>query len=363
MRDPTVFATNLILMWIAMMWMMSKSSSVKRWELVSHEEVLRFKPRFAVLVFLPVILLVAFGTPRYDTYAYLATFRGISLSPTGIAYYFDSAKEKGFAVLNVLIRMLFGRSNTAFRLVICLMHSIPIIKIYRRYSEDYMFSIYLFVVTTTHMAWMMNGIRQFIAVTMIFMATPLIIERKYLKAVLVVLLAMTFHRSAMVMIAAIFIAQGKPWNKWTLLFSFLMIVATTVFAGSEDSFDVIAETAGYSLDAVRDAGDNGMNPIRALVSSVPMILAWVSRRKIQEENIPIINLCANMSIVTTGISMIAVVTSGIMVGRMPIYTSLWNLILLPHVIRITFSGSTRKLVYAAAVVLYFGFYLFSVGAF
>ena len=362
MRDPTVFATNLILIWLAVMWIASAAPNFRQWELVSGYEVRRLKKWAAVLIFLPVILLVAFGIPRYDMYAYLAGFQSIDLSPYGVAYYFDSTKGKGFAVLNVLIRMLFGRSNTAFRLVICLMHSIPIIKIYRRYSEDYMFSIYLFVATTCHMAWMMNGIRQFIAVTMIFMATPLIIERKYLRAVLVVLLAMTFHRSAMVMIAAIFIAQGKPWNKWTVLFSFIMIVATSVFAGSEESFEVIAETAGYSLDAVRDAGDNGMNPIRALVSSVPMILAWFSRRKIQEENIPIINLCANMSIVTTGISMIAVVTSGIMVGRMPIYTSLWNLILLPHVIRITFSGSTRRLAYASAVVLYFGFYLYSIGA-
>lgn len=363
MRDPTVFATNLILIWLAVMWLVSAAPNFRRWELVCGYEVRRLKKWAAVLIFLPVMLLVAFGTPRYDMYAYLAGFQSIDLSSYGIAYYFDNAKEKGFVVFNILVKTLFGGSTTMFRLVICLLHSIPLIKIYRRYSEDFNLSIYLFIATTCHMAWMMNGIRQFIAVTMIFAATPLMIEKKYLRAVLVVLLAMTFHRSAIMMIPAIFIAQGKPWNKWTLLFSFMMIIATAVFAGSEEAFDVVAETAGYSLDAVRDAGDTGMNPVRALVSAVPMILAWISRRKIQEEDVPIINLCTNLSVVTTGVSMIAVVTSGIMVGRMPIYTSLWNFILLPHVIRTTFSGTTRVLVYAACVVLYFGFYLYSVGAF
>lgn len=361
MRDPTVAATNMILGWLAFMWLFTLAPQTSRNELVMDYPVRRYRPWFAVLIFLPVMILVAFGIMRYDMYAYAAGFRDMLMQPESIARMFSQSREKGFVAFNVALRLLIGRNVTLYRVALMLVHAVPVIVILRRYSENYLFSIYLFVATTCHMAWMMNGIRQFIAVTLIFGATPLMLEKKYLRAVLVVLLAMTFHRSAVMMIPAMFIVQGKPWNKWTLLFSALMIAATVVFARSEEAFEVVAETAGYSLEAARDGGDDGMNPVRALISAVPMILAFLSRAKLWEEDNPIINLCTNMSVITTGVSMVAVVTSGIMVGRMPIYTSLWNLILLPHVIRITFEGQSRFLVTAAAVGLYFLFYLYSTG--
>lgn len=94
-----------------------------------------------------------------------------------------------------------------------------------------------------------------------------------------------------------------------------------VFFRSQDRFDVIAEASGDSLKDARQFGDDGMNPIRALINAVPMILAWLFRRKLVWENDSVINLCINMSVIAMGVSLIAVVTSGIMVGRMPIYTS------------------------------------------
>lgn len=117
-------------------------------------------------------------------------------------------EEKGFGLFTLIVKIVFRGNTIAYRFCIALVQSIPLVVIFRRYSEDYLFSIYLYVATTCHSAWMMNGLRQFIAVTMIFAATPLMLERRYIRAILVVILAMSFHRTAIVMIPVIFIVQG-----------------------------------------------------------------------------------------------------------------------------------------------------------
>lgn len=361
MRDPTVIATNTILIWLALMFVPASAQVTKRNELVCGCRVDRYKPALAILIFAPVIYLVAFGLVRYDTYLYLAGYRSIFTSVSGPLEYFQGAKGKGFALFSIACRLLFGDNTTLYRLAICLMHTVPLLFILRRYSENYLFSIYLFIATCCHMSWMMNGLRQFMAATMIFAATPWILEKKYVRAVLVVLLATSFHRSAMMMLPVIFIVQGKPFHKWMLLFSVLTIAAMVVLARNRDAFDTVAEMAGYSIEAAVEAGDDGMNPIRALVKAVPMLLAFMARDRLRDEDVPIISLCVNMSVITFGVSLIAVVTSGIMVGRLLVYTDLWNLILLPHVIHVAFDEGMEDLVRFAAIALYFAYYLYSVG--
>ena len=97
-------------------------------------------------------------------------------------------------------------------------HGLSLLFVYRKYSPEYLVSIFLFIASADYISWMFNGIRQFTAVTLIFAATTLILKKKYLPVLLIVLLASTVHQSALLMIPFILIAYGKAWNKKTLLF-------------------------------------------------------------------------------------------------------------------------------------------------
>ena len=59
----------------------------------------------------------------------------------------------------------------AYFLVLALVHSVPVVLIFRKYSENYLMTIFLFVAGSYHVGWMMNGLRQFMAVVIIFAAT------------------------------------------------------------------------------------------------------------------------------------------------------------------------------------------------
>lgn len=346
--------TTHLFIWIALMYIASLNATrTQRYEIVTTRPERRYKPFFAFLIFLPIIIMAVFGRERSDTYLYIIMFRDL---PEGISAgwnYFILSSSKGFVLLGLLIKQIFGANETVYRMTIALVHSIPIVFILRKHSESYIFSVYLFIASTMHLAWMMNGLRQFMAVTIIFATTPWIIQKKYIPTILVILLAATFHTTALVMIPIIFIVQGKVWNWKTILFCFIIVGATYFFSQNTEAFDSVAEAAGYSLNEAKAWGDDGTNPIRVLVNSIPMILAFVFRHRLRIDNNPVMNVCTNMSVITTGLYLLSMVTSGIMVGRMPIYTSLFNLILLPHLIKTCFSEKPRRTMTICAI----GFYL------
>ena len=348
---------NHLLIWILLMWLLSKVIRMQRPELIFGKFEWRYKPFFAILIFLPIFIMVVYGPLRYDLFTYMTGFKNL---PSTISLGWReavSSDRPGFKLFGIIIKQLFGEKESCYRFAIALVQAVPLVLVLQKYSDNYLFSIYVFITSTLHISWMMNGIRQFMAVTIIFAATPWIIQKKYIRTIIVILLAASFHKTALVMIPVIFIVQGKVWNWKTILYSIAIIGLTYVFAQNTGAFDTVASIAGYSMDVVRSWGDDGSNPVRVLVSAVPMIMAFVYRKRISAENNSLINICINMSVITTGINLVAMVTSGILTGRMPIYTSLYNLILLPYLLNNAFGRNQRRLVTIAAILLYYLFYL------
>ena len=198
------------------------------------------------------------------------------------------------------------------------------------------------------------------AVTIIFAATSLMLRKKYVPLFLVILFASLFHQSALLMIPIVLIAQGRAWNTRTLLF----IAAAVVAVLFVDRFTVFLDTAleeTQYANVVSDYtswNDDGTNPIRVLVYSVPAILAFIGRKRIMYEDNRLINLCANFSLITAGLYLVSMVTSGIFLGRIPIYTSLYSYILLPWEIESLFTRESRVLMYVAMIAGYLGFYYY-----
>ena len=168
--------------------------------------------------------------------------------------------------------------------------------------------------------------RQFLAVTIIFACTGLLLKKKYLPVILVILLAATIHGSALFMLPIIFLAQGKAWNKKTLLF----IAGVILIIAGVDQFtqilqDMLTDTQ-YSDMTTNEIwkADDGTSFIRVLVYSVPAVFAFLGIKYIEESGDPVVNLAANMSIVTAGLYVVSMFTSGIYIGRMPIYTLIFS---------------------------------------
>ena len=332
-----------------------------RTETVNGEKVYRYRPWVAVLIFIPFILVAIFTTTASDVTLYLSSYRAIPISLGGAWNYFVQTESKGFALFNVLTHTVFFGNVTLYRLAVALVQSIPLIIILRKYSTNYLLSIFLFLAGGYFHAWMLNGLRQFMAVAIIFAATPWIIEKKYFRSIIVILLAATFHRSALYMIPVIFIAQGRIWDYKTLILIIVSAFAISLFAQNTELFNDFADVVGFSTDALDEWGDNGANPIRALVAAVPAVLSLFYRWQLREENNPLINFLVNVSVVTVTMNLFASFTSGILTGRMAVYTDVYNLILLPYMLWRIPEIRSRRFMHFACVGFYFLYFLFEAG--
>lgn len=314
-----------LLIWILGAGLFFTFVETRRYENVLGKTQLRWNIPSALILVAPYIVWAGFRSDIGDTYTYRTMFNELPrvIGEWGTQLN-EFSKDKGFYLLSMVIKFIFGNSETMYFLVLALVQIICLSLVFRKYSCDYWFSIFVFVASTDYISWVFNGIRQFTAVTLIYAATTLILKKKYIPTILIILIASTIHQSALLMIPIVFIIQGKAFNKKTIICVVASIIALIFVGQFTNILDNLLSDTQYTnvVSDWQSWGDDGMNPIRALVYSVPTILAVVGYKYIQKENDPVINMAVNASLVSTGLSILAVGTSGIFIGRLPVFTNM-----------------------------------------
>lgn len=321
------------------------------------------KPLFAFIVMVPVIWMAMNRRYVGDTEMYINTFMNmpeITSISAAIEYFSTRMKDGGYYTFVALLKTIFGDNFRLYLLTMALIHACSVVFLYRKYTYSIIFPLFLFIASTDYISWMFNGMRQFTAVCIVLMATPFMLKRKIVPAIAIILFASLFHQTALLMIPIFLIAGGESWNKKTMFFIFAVLVAIVFVDRFTGILDFALSDTQYK-NVVSDYtawGDDGTNPIRVLVYSIPALLSFVYRNKIIEESNPIYNFCTNMSIISMGLYLLSMATSGIFIGRLPIYASLYSYILLPWEID-TFFGNNRDFVKNVAILGYIGFYFFA----
>lgn len=320
----------------------------------------RVKFIFALLVFLPLLFIAGYRNRGFaDTWSYTETF--LNTYPYSISEISFTGKERapGWIVLGVLIKQIFGNDYRIYLLIVSTISILSLVSSYRRYSSEIVFSAFLFFASTDMMSWMMNGMRQFLVASLFFAFIPLLLKKKFLFFILISALLYTIHSSALIAIPVYFLALGKPFNKKTLLVLGGVILAIVFLDQFSGLINDSLQNTNYSASAseITDrTNDDGTNILRALVYSIPAILAIVFKKKIPENIQPIISYSINMSLVTMAFYFLSVAMSGIYLGRIPIYFSLFNYILLPWEIKTFFNVNSQKIIFTICIIMYLVFF-------
>lgn len=256
-------------------------------------------------------------------------------------------RDKGYAVLEVLFKQFISDDYHWWLLLMACISGIAIMYTLYKYSIDFGMSFFLFI-ASTQFSWLVNGMRQFVAVCLIFVALPLLLEKKWWKYIFVVLLASTIHGTAVIMIPVYFIAQWKTFSLKILMASTAIAVAGMNIGRFEFLFDN-TQYEGY-LDNI--VGSAGMNTIRFLVAAVPLVIAIAGRKIIKAENNRLINICTNMSCFYVAVQFASLFVGAIYIGRIAAYFNIYNLILLPWMIKKCFTKQSTSLVKSICVVCY-----------
>lgn len=284
-----------------------------------------------------------------DTYAYISDFNATTTADLG-ELDFTFGEGWGFDIIRILFKQFVSSNYHVWLMFVAIICGACVGLTFYRYSSNFYYSVFLFLSSTTF-TWMLNGMRQFLAACILFACTPLLVKRKAIIYCVVVLLCATIHASCVIMIPIYFIVQGKPWKAKcmiSILAVALVLMFTSTFTGI---MDAVLEDTSYANTTQVYAADDGAHPLRVLLHSVPVIIALLGRRVIARKD-HTVHVFVNMSIITLELYLVAMVTSGIMMGRLPIYTSLYGLIQLPYLIENCFTKNSRKYVYAISIPLY-----------
>ncbi len=315
----------------------------------------------ALLAFAAIIIFTGIRGYVADTTAYIIAFENETRTLADVPILFtDIANVKGplWQTLQIIVKSYIYDDVTVLFVIVAFFQGFAVAKTFSMYSEYFTFSSYLFMASYSFF-WMINGTRQFTAVCIILLASKYLFNKQFKWYLLWVAVACCFHTTALLCAVVCFIVQGEPFNKrimGTTIAVFLSIAFVDQFTGFIDS---ALEDTLYNGAANEYSGEGGMSPFVTLMNMAPVALVWWRRKIIFSMERPrYIDVIINLSCVTVGICLVANFTSGITFGRLPIYFTLYNYILLPWVIEKTFNGAERMLIRALCILFYILYFLY-----
>lgn len=343
---------NSMIVWIAIVAVINNYMGNP--EVECNDGSKRIPIGMAILTFCYIIFWVGMRSGVADTATYISGFNNFGSSFKELSDIFSNAKAPGFDAFSILFRTFVSTNYHLWLMTIAIVSGIAVMLTLWKHSENFLFSAFLFIVTLDFF-WMLNGMRQFIAASLLFLASDLIKERKCAKFIIIVLILMTIHYTAIVLIPVYWLVKEKPFGLRMLIFIGLLISAIIFLEPSIEILEKLLEGTAYSGATSQFAEDDGVNILRVLVMLVPVVIAFFCRGIIELEGDLYINMCVNMSVISAGFYFLGRFTSGILIGRVPIYFELYNLILFPWLFNHGFTESSKKIIYFLCAV---GFLLF-----
>lgn len=340
-----------IILWFLLMWFCYSASAAGRvhGKLSLEQQVGRVSWGFVIITFAYLTFWVGMRTAFVDTAAYIRMFEMHDIEHKSlIAILYESEKGYGFTFLTHLFKNVCPYSQ-CWLMFLALLSCGCVMVTFKKYSPHFFLTSLIYILSCSF-AWSMNGIRQYFCVTIIFACLPLIIKKRWILLTIVTFLLSTVHTSALIMLPVYFVVQSKPWSKMMII-SILTTSSFVCFPGLFSS-GMEAVLDGSDYEGLTERFGSGVNIIRVLFFSLPAVIAFLGRKKLSEQNNNVLDLCVNMSVLTACMYAIGSVTSGILMGRFPIYCQLFSYILIAYESKILFSRNSRILFVAAYIVLF-----------
>lgn len=284
-----------------------------------------------------------------DTNAYIQGFHEIPVGKENlIPFLRDTDKGVGFQFLAFTFKNYISTNYHGWLFFLAAVSLLPITKVFCEQSESFCFTAYLFIATTMF-SWLFNGVRQFLAVAILFAFSEWLIENKTIRYLLLILLVASIHNTAIVMIpVCLLMRKNEPWTARTFI---IIIVFVLIVYFADPLLELFIQTdigSGYAEELEKGSGTS---IIRIFVSLVPCVLAFVCRDNIKTENV-FIKVCVYMSVFSACFYVFSYFTSGVLMGRLPVYFEIYNMILLPRVLKNGFKKNASRFIEILCVVLY-----------
>lgn len=244
--------------------------------------------------------------------------------------------EIGYYILNKLVYKISTDYQSIFIVTSLIILLLIFITIYRECNK-YELGIYLFI-TLYHFYSSFNVIRQYIAIAITFYAVKYIFEHKFYKYLIAILLASSFHITAIIMIPVYFIVQIKMDTKDFIYGAIIGIVCLNAFEKVLSILiDLFPKYEQYNDSVLFTYGS-----IRGLVIyGIIFMVIYIYRDKLIKADIKN-SVYINFIFISLLVSILT--TRGVLFARIAGFFNIYAVILIPNLIDI-FNKKERRLLY------------------
>lgn len=311
---------------------------------------------FYGLVCITLILFAGLRTGYNDTGLYRQIYKTtpVDIELTKDIEWLKFGENPGY----VFVNRLFKRMDISVELYIMLFSAFTIganLWFFRKYSCNFFLSVLLFV-TFAGYIFNLAAIKQCTAMALCLIATDRAIQKKYGQFLLFVFLACLFHAYSFMYLVIPFLAF-RPWGKNTIIllvvFAFLGLSLQSMLGTLLNVTDMLGE--GY--DASSFTGE-GINPIRLLVTSVPIFLSLLTVEQITQREDRAQDIILNATMLNGEIMFIGLFGTANYFGRLANYFIPFQAVALPRLFS-HFDSEGKQAISIAASVCYLLFYIYS----
>lgn len=252
--------------------------------------------------------------------------------------------EIGYGLLNKIVSIYTDNFGVLIAICSIITVGIMIFVIYKN-STSYALSIYLYVALSFYyMAY--NLTRQGIAISITIVGIKYIKEKKLIKYLLVILLASTFHYSALIMIPIYFISRIKLTNIKVVIFSIITFILHTFLY---DIINIGVKIFPQYSPYVGSEFFKGVSINSIVLPFIIFIVLYLFKRFLISEN-KTNQIYINMSFYSLLLSILQ--TKVGILDRLPYYFNIFSILSLPILINCFKTKSQRIL--ATVILIIFG---------
>ena len=234
---------------------------------------------------------------------------------------------------------------------------ICLIRFIKRYSDNFVFSIFIYFTLGTFV-FSLAAIKQIVAMSILTLAFPFLEEKKWIRYLLFVFIAMLVHTYALAFIV-IPLFRTRPWRVFTFVFIVVIVVVMMNFETTITAFMEQANDLGKTLTEFELFSDNTINIFRLGVYAVPPLISLIFQKWVLYDTSRMENILIHMSIISLAFMVMGTQAGANMFGRMGNYFELGMICYLPTMLKKTFDMRSYRLISVVASFCFMFFFIYA----
>ena len=305
---------------------------------------------FFLILVIYMVLFVGLRTAYNDTSTYLLVYQKTEIT-TPISWVLGN--NPGYLIIIRLCKTI-GLSDQTYLLLYAAFTVTIYLWFVRKYSTDLCFSVFLLLTTGCYI-FTLAAVKQCAAIAFALLAVDRYLKNHKIRAVVYLLIGLLFHPYVLMFLIAPFL-NFRPWSRktWLLLIGFILAgFALRPLLGTVVDITTIM---GETFDT-KDFSGEGVNPFRLAVSAVPIVLSYISRKVIWEEDNKLQNFFLNLSMLNAAIMFVGLFGTANYFARLANYFLVFQTISLPWLFH-HFEIRSRRFLLFLAIAGYLGYFVF-----